>query len=66
MSNQEMLRDLDRAHRNIGAVMVRMGIQKLLDPDGLDREEQIVDAIASLIRVQEQMRQLKRSKARRL
>jgi hypothetical protein len=66
MSNQEILRELERAHRNIGAVRLRMGIQKLLDTDVTEREDQVVDAIASLVRVQEKMRQVKRSKGRRL
>ena len=66
MSNKEMLRDLERAHHNIGAVRLRMNIQELLEPDREESEEQINDAVASLVRVHEQLRHLKRSKGRRL
>jgi hypothetical protein len=66
MSNQEILQDLERAHHNIGAVMVRMGIQNLIKVDLPEYEDQVADAVAILVRLQERMRRLKRSKGRRL
>jgi hypothetical protein len=66
MSNQEILQDLERAHHHIGAVMVRMGIQNLIKVDLPEYEDQVADDVALLVRVQQQMRRLKRSKGRRL
>jgi hypothetical protein len=43
-----------------------MNIQELLEPDSEEIEEQINDAVASLVRVHEQLRHLKRSKGRRV
>ncbi|MEI9803589.1 MAG: hypothetical protein WDN48_02760 [Pseudolabrys sp.] len=62
MSNQEILQDLERAHHYIGAIMVRMGIQNLIKVDLPEYKDQVADAVTLLVRVQERMRRLKRSK----
>lgn len=66
MSDQQISQDLESAHHKIGAVRLRMNIQKVIVPNWEEFEEQLNGAVAALVRAQEQLRRLKRSKARRL
>ncbi len=66
MNEREMLQDLERAHHNVGAVMLRIAIPHLLEPNIVKCEEQVADAMDSLVRTQEKMRRLRRRKERRL
>jgi uncharacterized protein with von Willebrand factor type A (vWA) domain len=66
MNNQEMLRELEHTHRNIGGVIMRVGIQKLLDPNWPEIDEQVAEAEVSLARIKEMRLRAKRRKDRRL
>jgi hypothetical protein len=43
MNQQEVLRDLECAHRNIGMVKLRVLIQNLLNPNVQELEEKVAD-----------------------
>ncbi len=66
MNQQEVLRDLECAHRNIGMVKLRVLIQNLLNPNVQELEEKVADSLAALVRVQEQIRKSKRLEERRI
>ncbi len=65
MIEREILQHLERAHHNLGAVTLRMGIQHLIEPDLSKCEQQIDDIIVSLVQAKEKTR-LERRKARQL
>jgi len=66
MNRQELLRDLECAHRNIGMVKLRVLIQNLLNPNVQELEEKVADSLAALLRVLEQMRKSNRRNERRI
>jgi hypothetical protein len=66
MSNQEMLGELERAHRNLGGVIVCVGTQNLLGLSWPEIDDQIAEAEMSLARIKEMRLRAKRRKERRL
>jgi hypothetical protein len=66
MKEPEVLDDLARARSNIASVEVRLAIRNLVPPDMLQMEEKVADCLFALARVQEQMRNWRRSKERRV
>jgi hypothetical protein len=66
MKQPEVLDDLARARSHIATVEVRLAICDLVPPDMLQMEEKVADGLFALARVQEQMRNWRRSRERRV
>ena len=64
MKQEEFHGDLARARSNINTVALRIAIRDLVPPDMLQMEEKVADSLFALARVQEQMRNCRRSKER--